>query len=220
MTIVIDSFTSHTTKLGNNGMKIIKTGLIAILVTLSSTAAANTPSVWQQSYSYEAAGDYKNAAKVISELAIRKKNEYALIRYAWLKYMQGKFGESISAYKKAIKANGKSVDARVGIVLPLLAQERWKEVQHYSQQALVIAPDNYQASLYLMSVWEKKRDWEALKKLAKRISKRYPSTADGLVYLARAEWHLGNKESSKKAYQQVLYRYPTNWEANSALKSL
>lgn len=191
-------------------------GLSIGLGLLSTLAIADDGSnQWASSYALEASGQYEQAAALmVPEMDHGKASEFALLRYGWLNYLQGNYNDSIRAYTRALERNARSLDARLGISLPLLAQKRWKEASRYLQQVLAQSPLNYTAHVRLMICEEGQRKWETLEKHAHNMASYYPSDATILVYQARAHAWLGNKEDAAKAYKRVLIRDTDNVEAS------
>jgi len=183
------------------------------LCTLSIARAAATD-VWAESYRLEALTRYEDAAEVLLPIANKENNnEFVFLRLGWLNYLRGNHNDAIDHYKKALSLNDKSLDAQLGLTLPLLAQQRWKEAAKYSQQALQSAPWNYYAHVRLMIAEEGMRQWQTLAKHAADVYLRYPSDATVLVYLARANRWLNNTNDAKAAYRKVLERVPGHIES-------
>jgi tetratricopeptide (TPR) repeat protein len=191
---------------------------IAFAVSLGSSMIWAGVDPWAESYRLEALSQYDNAAKTMS-LVIKgnPKNDFAISRRGWLNYLRGAHNESIRDYQKSLEINPKSLDARLGLLLPLIAQQRWREVSSNANKALKIAPWNYYAHVRLMISEEGEKKWDTLAKHAKKVSQRYPSDATVLVYLARAnDWMKNNKEA-RRAYKKVLERVPGHIEATQFL---
>ena len=136
-----------------------------------------------------------------------------LLRRGWLNYLKGSNSKSIEYYKKAIKYNSKSLDARLGITLPLMAQQRWREAASDAKKVLEVAPWNYHAHIRLMITEEALKQLTELEKHARSVAERYPSDADAYVFLGRAYRMLGNNNGTKQAYQKALEIAPANFEA-------
>ena len=190
--------------------------LMALILLFISAMASAGSSVWEKSYQLAAAGKYEQAASVIEAMA-DSGNEYAVLRYAYLMYLQGENADSISYYSKAIELNPDSIDAKLGITLPLIAQKRWRQVKSYSMQVLHMSHWNYTAHVRLMLAEEGLRTWDSLREHAAQLAKTYPSDATALVYLARANAWQGDVAAAKAAYQKVLIRVPGHLEANAYL---
>ena len=184
------------------------TGLLAPVLTWS----AMDP--WVESYRLEALTQYDSAAKSL-EVVIKDnpKHEFAILRHGWLNYLRGAHSEAIRDYQKALEINPQSLDARLGLVLPLIAQQRWRETASHANKVLEVAPWNYYAHVRLMISEEGERKWDTLAKHAKKVNQRYPSDATVLVYLARANAWLKNDKEARRVYVQVLERIPGHIEA-------
>lgn len=147
------------------------------------------------------------------------KNELALLRMGWLNYLQAKYNVSENYYHKAIDANSDSIDAKLGLALPLMAEQRWKEAELYANQVISIDAWNYYGHIRLMTCESGLAQWETLEKHATEFVKRYPTDISGYLFLARAQALLGKKNDAIQNYQETLYRSPTNAEAIKYLKS-
>jgi tetratricopeptide (TPR) repeat protein len=170
---------------------------------------------WTESYRLEALSQYENAAKTMNTLIKKNpKNDFAVSRRGWLNYLRGAHNESIRDYQKALKINPKSLDARLGLLLPLLAQQRWREASSNANKALKVAPWNYYGHVRLMISEEGQKKWDTLAKHAKSVSQRYPSDATIQVYLARAYFRLNKNDLAVAAYRRVLERVPGHIEAS------
>ncbi len=189
--------------------------ILAALFLLSPLCNAKD-SVWKQSQQFEEKGDYEKAAAVIKPWIVSN-DEYALLRYAHLKYMQGEYNESIKYYKKAIELNTKSLDAKLGITLPYIAQQRWRQVKIYTRQVLVRSDWNYSAHERLMLAEKNTKKWHTLNRHAGELTTIYPSDAATLAYFAYAKAKQGDVSVASEAYKKVLMREPDNVEAGDYL---
>jgi tetratricopeptide (TPR) repeat protein len=194
----------------------IATFFMALLV----FSAGSRADVWSESYKLEAAGKYDAAAGLFDPLLKKEPgNEFARLRRAWLHYLAGDYNDSQRDYKEALQSNPRSLDAQIGLALPLLAQQRWKEAAIIARQALEVAPWNYYAHLRLLVAEEGQRQWQALREHSDQLHERYPSDATILVYRARAYYWLGDMKGARENYLQVLQRVPGHIEAGRFLAS-
>ncbi|MDX8394465.1 MAG: tetratricopeptide repeat protein [Mariprofundales bacterium] len=182
---------------------------------MQTALAAQIDKHWATSYALEANGQYEQAAALmVSEMEHGEASELALLRYGWLNYLQGNYNDSARAYNRALARNNRSIDARLGMTLPLLAQKRWQEARRHLNQIVSMSPYHYTAHVRLMICEEGLRQWETLQNHAKKLSAAYPSDPTIIIYLARSYAWQGNKIQAKKAYQRVLLRDTTNLEAS------
>ncbi len=173
---------------------------------------------WQSSYQLEVAGKYTEAMAAIDSVPANGPDaELKILRRGWLTYLPGRLDESIREYRLAIERNPKSVDARLGLTLPLLAAKRWREAEQAAQAALVLAPNNYTAMLRLMIALEAQQDWNMMHKTATSMAASYPTDVSAYVYLARANAWLGRRDEAVAAYTAALSRYPGHLEAKAYL---
>lgn len=194
------------------------TALFAALA-LSSTSVVAQEAAWQNSYQLETAGKYSDAIAALDQVAANGPDaELKVLRRAWLYYSQGSYNDSIREYRLAIERNGKSIDARLGAILPLLAQKRWREAEQGLRTVLDMAPNHYTALLRLAVCQEGQRDWAAMAKTATTLVASYPSDASAYVYLARANAWLSKRDEAIAAYSAALSRYPGHLEAKAYLE--
>ena len=187
-------------------------------IALSGTPAIAQEAAWQRSYQLEAAGKYAEAMAAIDAVPVNgPEAELRLLRRGWLQYLPGNFDESIREYRLAIERNSRSVDARLGVILPLLAAKRWREAEQAAQAALTLAPNNYTALLRLVIALEAQQDWAIMAKTAANMVTSYPSDASAYVYLARANAWLGKRDEAVAAYSAAVSRYPGHVEAKAYL---
>ncbi len=194
----------------------------SLLATLTLSLAASAyaqETAWQQSYSLEAAGKYTEAMAAIEGIpANGPEAELKLLRRGWLYYLPGRFDESIREYRLAIGKNSRSVDARLAVILPLLAAKRWAEAEKAARAALEVAPNNYTALLRMVIAQEAQKNWENMYTTAKNMSEAYPTDSTALVYLARSLAWKNKTAEAKAAYNSVLGRYPGHLEAKAYIE--
>jgi len=194
--------------------KELQTGILVLLLVSASAFADADP--WRESYRLEALYQYDAALAALN--SISSDNELALLRRGWLNYLKGAHSNSIEQYKKAINKNNNSLDARLGIILPLIAQQRWREAAQDAGKVLEIAPWNYLAHVRLMECEEALKQWSQLAKHAESLSQHYPTDATAWVYAARANRSLGNNDAASRAYKKVLELIPDHVEAKLFVK--
>lgn len=194
-----------------------KLTLLLVMLVFTGRAYA-VDDAWARSYNLEASGQYLVAAESLSPLLKREpKNEMVHLRSGWLYYLAGNYSTAIQHYQTALQLNHESIDARLGMTLPLLAQARWREAAQQAQAVIKESRWHYYANLRLLVCEEGLKQWDTLKQHALALTRHYPSDAGFLVYLARAYDHLGDKTKAREAYTRVLERYPGHLEASQYL---
>jgi tetratricopeptide (TPR) repeat protein len=193
--------------------------LLAAGLALAGVTHAVSSDPWTASIEYEAKNDFAGAAKVLQPyVKMTQPDEFALLRTGWLAWRAGNYNDAYYAYQAALRLNSASIDARLGLSLPLMAQQRWSAAEQALRDVLQIDPLNYTANTRLMAVLEGEQQWSDLLRLARGFQRRYPSDATTLVYLARASAALGQTAAARDAWQRVLQRYPGHGEAVERLK--
>ena len=183
----------------------MRTMLLLFLASLSLTSVAQV-NPWSESYRLESLGKPLDAAAKI-EGHIRA-NEFAQLRHAWLLYAAGRFEESAAGYRRAQQMNPNSLDALLGLTLPLMAQWKWKEAADVARMVQRQSPGNYTAGLRLVVIFEALKQWKAMADEAIALVQRYPSDATAWVYLGRGEAASGNAGKAAEAYRRVLQIVP------------
>ncbi len=194
--------------------------LLFLILAAPAFAEENLDDFWNESYRQEALGKYQAAMEVMNNwLHLHPNHEFSIMRRGWLYYLQGKHNESIKDYQKALSLNDKSLEARLGMMLPLMAQNKWREAMVYGRQIDELAPWNYYAHVRMLRCEEALEQWNTLADHALQVYLRYPSDATIIVYLARAYEKLGNARGAEKAWLDVLERVPGHVEASQYLAS-
>ena len=192
----------------------MRTMLLLFLASLSLSAAAQTEP-WSESYRLESLGKPLDAAlKIESQL---RDNEFAQLRHAWLLYVGGRFAESAAGYRRAQQMNPGSLDAPLGLTLPLMAQWKWQEAAEVARAVQRQSPGNYTAGLRLVVIFEALKQWNAMAEEAAQLAERYPSDATAWVYLGRGQAAAGNAGKAAEAYRRVLQIVPGHREATAYL---
>ncbi len=192
--------------------------LSSALILITSAVSAQEAD-WKTSYELEAAGKYIEAISALDRVPANGPDaELKVIRRGWLYYMVGNFNDSIREYRLAIERNNKAIDSRLGVILPLLAQKRWREAEQNARSVLEMAPNNYTALIRLTVAQEGQRDWTAMLKTASTLVSLYPTDATAQIYLARANAWMFKREEAAAAYAAVLVRFPANFEARAYLE--
>lgn len=200
---------------GNRIMVKIALNLILFGILFFSSGFATADDNWARSYRLESNRQYVEAAKAI-EIYLKQTpdNLFAELRSGWLYYLAGNYSRSIKHYQTALQLNSTSIEAPLGLTLPLLAQGRWREAAAQANKVIAVSKWNYYAHIRLMACEEGLKMWDDLLKHAREVQKRYPSDATVLVYLARAYKNTGESTKAKQIYEEVLTRVPGHIESS------
>jgi tetratricopeptide (TPR) repeat protein len=184
-----------------------------------SAPAINNSSIWQTNYTLESTGQYALAVAGMDEvLRQTPTHQFALMRRAWLNYSQGRHNDALRDYNQILALNPKALDARLGLTLPLLAQQRWREAAVEANKVIAVSAWDYTAHIRLMICEEGEHKWETLTRHATELATRYPGDATVQVYLARSAAWQNDLPNARRAYLNVLQHLPEHIEANAYLK--
>lgn len=197
----------------------IKLALIALFCSGTANAQGYVD-IWQNSYALEKIGQYGAAAAAMdSVLRSSPTHELALMRHAWLNYLQGRYNDAVIDYNHLLSLNPKSLDGRLGLTLPLLAQKRWHEAAIEANKVIAVSAWDYTAHIRLMATEEGTRQWETLAHHAAELVAHYPGDTMALVYLARSLAWQSDIKGARAAYVKVLEHLPEHLEALDYLKN-
>ncbi len=176
---------------------------------------------YKQSYLYEKIGDYKDAIRVLMPIYKAYPYGYTInLRLGWLYYLWRKYENSIFHYRRAISAIPSSVEAKLGLSLPLMAQEKWKDVETLMYQIIATDYYNYYGNLRLCEALEHQKKYSMELFIAQKMLAIYPTSVPFLIYLGKSYYHLGNLRLALKTFKDVLILDPENNTAKEYIKTI
>ncbi|MCX6185731.1 MAG: tetratricopeptide repeat protein [Bacteroidetes bacterium] len=195
--------------------------LITILLSLSLQAAIaqNSEAVknaFSKSYTLEYNKQYQKAADEFTAIYDAKSYEMNL-RLGWLLYEVGKYNDAVDYYQKAIALHAYSVEAKLGMVYPLSAQNKWDEV--LNQYRLILAIDvkntlvNYRTGL----IYYNRKNYAAAQKYFDTVLQIYPFDYDCLLMSAWNNYAQGDKAEAKNLFEKALMNTPSSKSAQEGL---
>lgn len=192
--------------------------LLALL--LASRVMAQDPvrDAFATSYRYEKSQNYEDAIKV---LMVLEEQDYLLdLRLGWLYYLSGKFANSRQHYQAAIAAAPKAVEPRLGLMLPLLAQTRYAELETMAKQVLMIDPNNYYASLRLAIALRSQDKLSQAEEINSAMLELYPSDVSFLSQLGLVHVAQKKNTAARQVFTMILTLDPENVLAKQQLETL
>ena len=173
------------------------------------------------SYKYEVAGDYKDAIRSLMIIYNNYPNGYTVnLRLGWLYYLNKNYSNSIFHYKKAIKVAPYSVEAKLGLTLPLLAQGKYSSVEKLCYQILNQDFYNYYGNLKLVYVLRKQKKYDLAEKVINKMLYLYPTDTNFLLELGILKFEKREFNNAKRILNDVLILDPENLKAKHYLKLL
>jgi tetratricopeptide (TPR) repeat protein len=194
--------------------------LFASVVYLSGAAVGQDftaiSNAFRQSYSYEDAGKYTEAAAELKK--VYDANSYEInLRLGWLNYKAGSYIESMDYYQKAIDLKPFAVEPRFGLVMPAAAAGNYSQVEEQYNKILSVDPMNSKANYWLGVIFYNREQYDTALKYFEKVTNLYPYDYDCTIMYAWTNFKLGKLREAKALFQKVLILRPGD---SSALEGL
>jgi tetratricopeptide (TPR) repeat protein len=129
-----------------------------------------------QSREYEKNKDYPKAIAVLTEQKEASSDPYLLnLRLGWLHYLNCQFDDAERYYQAVMKTNPKSVEAKLGCLLPMLAGKQYQEAEALARQIVKDDPRNYYANLRLVVALRLQQKFGEAMGIAQEMLVTYPA---------------------------------------------
>jgi tetratricopeptide (TPR) repeat protein len=183
-------------------------------------SAQSDAELFQKSYDSEAVGKLPEALAALDKLPADRQSAYVTqLRRGWLLYKLGRSADAIEPYNKAIALEPGGVEARVGVLLPLMALRRWADAETHAREVLKRDPGNYLATIrFAFTVYSLGRYGEA-EGAYKRVLELYPSDVDARAGLGWSLVKLGKLADAAREFRAVLAIAPRNALALDGMKA-
>jgi tetratricopeptide (TPR) repeat protein len=167
---------------------------------------------FNKSYVLESGKKYNEAIEALkSSNAI---NNYPIqIRLGWLTYSAKRYNESVMAYKKAAELMPASVEALLGAVNPLVAQNKWEEVEQTYLAILKNDPKNSTINFRLGQIYYNRKEYPKAEKYFSTALNLYPFDYDSMLMSGWNYYFLGKYSEAKELFNRVLLYSPKDTSA-------
>lgn len=201
-------------------MEILRKGILVLGLMWGLQVGAQdskaTQAAFAKSYDLEAKGDYDDAIRAIKE--VYNDGTYPInLRLGWLYYMQKNYESSVAYYNKAIAAMPAAVEPLWGVLNPLVAAEKWTEVDKIYLKILSIDPKNSTANYKLGLNYYYRKNYTAAKKYFDVALNLYPFDYNILLMSAWNNYFLGKTSEAKVLFNKVLLQSPNDASALEGL---
>ena len=170
---------------------------------------------YYESYNFERNQNYKEAVKAMSPILDAAPNSYPVnLRLGWLNYLNKNYANSVYHYKKSISCAPNSIEAKLGCCYPLMAQNRYDEVETLCYRIIQTDHHNYYGNLNLAFVLRMQKKFKQAKNIAVEILESYPTDTKFLTELALNTYALGEKEKANSIFRKIIILEPSNTTAN------
>lgn len=203
-----------TPPLGRRAATILAAVALAlVLVAPRTAAAADLPALFQASYDHELSEDYAGALAPMDEAAAAAPSYIVHLRRGWLLYLLGRYADAVVAYEQAVLLEPTSVEARQGLVLPLMALKRWHEAQTACEALLRIAPTDYRGTSRLAYVLYNQGQYARSAERYRAVLEHYPSDVELRAGLGWALLKDGQLPEARATFAAVLEVAPNHVSA-------
>ena len=173
---------------------------------------------YAKSIAYERQQQYSDAIKALTDLGPAEKNTYfTQIRLGWLNYQHANYDEAKIAYEAALRLMPQSTEAKLGMVLVVLAQARYAEAEVMCQEILAQDPGNYYANLRLAFALRNQLKFDQAEVVNNLLMQRYPTDVSVLLEAGLVKVGQKNKVAAEEIFRRVLLLDAENAIANQQL---
>jgi tetratricopeptide (TPR) repeat protein len=166
---------------------------------------------FNKSLDYENSFDYEKAVKELINIYNENKDNYLInLRLGWLYYNLGLNNESRIYYENAVKILPNSIEAKIGLTLPLSKLENWDEVRKLYEQILKLDPQNYTANLRLGQYYLLRGNYYDANKYLSISIKNFPSDYESNLSFGWTQYYIGNKKKAKELFINTLMLSPND----------
>jgi len=136
----------------------------------------------------------------------------------WLYYLNQNYANSLEHYNKAKTISPYSLEAKLGYSLPLLAQQKYDQVEAETYQILNFDYYNYYGNLRLAFALRMQGKLELAEKITSKMLTIYPIDVSFLLEYGLVKYAQGDKETAVKTFIDVQILDPENVTAKEFLK--
>ncbi len=193
--------------------------LLGLLLSISLWAYEDfVQQAYYDSYAYEKTQSYAEAIRSMRVVYERYPKAYTPnLRLGWLFYLNKNYVNALSHYKNAVDIVPSSVEAKLGWILVLKAQEKYADAKRLIYDVLKSDPYNYYSNMYLVDVLNANKEYEQSLKVISKMLQYYPTDVYFLSRLAYIYTQEGKHDLATGVYLDILILDPSNPDAISYL---
>ncbi len=200
-------------------MDVLKTILLFSLLCFFTSASAQEVLVeaFAKSYELETQGKFMEASSVLESVADTESGYERFLRIGWLTYQAKDYPKSERYYRKALALRPYCIEARLGLVLPLSAINKWDEVVTLYQEILNIDPQNTLVNYRMGVIYYERGQFEKAEASLKKVVNLYPFDHYSLLMLAWTKYRMGQVSEAKMLFFKVLLYNSSDESAREGL---
>ena len=192
------------------------TFLLLLFGMIGSGFAQNREEAYLKSYTNEKAYKYADAIVDIKSVYDTKKYEDNL-RLGYLTYLNKQYNESESYYNKAIGLMPYSIEAKLGLVLPLTQLGNWTGIKTQYLEILKIDPKNTTVNYDLGYIYYNAKDYANALTCFEKAVNLYPFSYYSVLMDAWCNLKLGKYTQASILFNKVLLISPGDASAKEGL---
>jgi tetratricopeptide (TPR) repeat protein len=170
-------------------------------------SAKQLRNAWAQSLSCEQNGDFVRALAPLRSMP----RDYAIcLRMGWLEYRAGHYPASSVHYMEALGTSPCSLEARLGLLLPLLAMNHHAEAERIAREVLQESPANPLAAARLATSLRKQGRLGEAETILVPALKNYPTDISLLTELALVCAARHRASEAHRLFGEILLLDPGN----------
>lgn len=195
--------------------------LMFFAVKLNSKTPDEKVKAFNESIKLESDGKIDKAIEPLLKIYNTAKENYLInLRLGWLYYQKKDYSRSKDYYSEAIRLNPKSIDAKLGLTLPLSALNEWNKVKELYLDILKSNSMDYTANLRLGQIYLQNGDYNNAKKHLEIAYNTFPSYYEPNLSLGWTYYYLGIRDKAKILLTQALMLSEGDKLASEGLKLL
>ncbi len=195
--------------------------LIFFAVKLNSKTPDEKVRAFNESIKLESDGKIDKAIEPLLKIYNTAKENYLInLRLGWLYYQKKDYSRSKDYYSEAIRLNPKSIDAKLGLTLPLSALNEWNKVKELYLDILKTNAMDYTANLRLGQIYLQNGDYNNAKKHLEIAYNTFPSYYEPNLSLGWTYYYLGMRDKAKILLTHALMLSEGDKLASEGLKLL
>lgn len=172
---------------------------------VTEAAGAEGAEAMQRSFEREAAGQLAEALSALESVPASRSSSYVVLaRRAWLLNRLGRADAAVEAYQRAIATAPAAVEARLGLMLPLMTLRRFSELVVAAKAVLAIEPRSYLATLRLAFAHYSLGHFAEAGALYAQLKTAYPSDLDVRSGLGWSLLKQGKSADAGREFRELL----------------
>jgi tetratricopeptide (TPR) repeat protein len=200
-------------------MLIVWIVILSLPPLFSYASRESVSQIYQRSYDEEGKGNYKEAILVLMQAERFEEKSYLFhLRLGWLNYLAKQFPDSVNAYQKAVTIKRDSIEAKLGLMLPLIAQGRWPEAEKVGKEILLMDRASYLANSRLAYIYYNMKSFKEAETYYRKVLQSYPGDVEMHAGLAWSLLKQDKKEEAEKVFLEILKIAPNHVTANVGIK--